>query len=77
MNHKSDLITIAGLKRIREYCDNPNCCECKIGKLCNIFTFDRKINKVPRCWTDSDITAILKVTRNYMEATSLKDLKRL
>ena len=84
--HPSDQITRKGLERIREYCKKPEKCEdCNICSLCcefqtHLFEVKRETiitSVVPRHWTDSDITEILKITRNYMETAFIRSLKKI
>ena len=77
--HKSDQITRAGLNRIKEYCLDTGCSYCDIKPLCdNFVSLIRSFNcsiSTPNSWTDSDITEILKATRNAMERTFIKSLE--
>ena len=73
--HKSDQITRAGLERIREYCKGRECSDCKIVAMCDYFR--EHTPYFPEKWTDSDITKILKATRNYMEAIFIESFEKI
>lgn len=76
-HHESDLITRAGLERIREHCEsNYTCHDCKILPICK--EIERLYPKFYlERWTDDDITEILKITRNYMERTFIESLEKI
>ena len=79
--HTSDQITRARLERIREYCKGRACNTCKISHLCKEIRkhyLQDGIYKIsPNNWLNSDITEILKATRNYMEATFIESLEKI
>ena len=78
-SHKSDQITRHGLEKIREHCHNHKCENCSINNYCddiNYWLINLDLPEIDN-WTDSDITDILKATRNYMEATFIESLEEI
>ena len=80
--HKSDQITRAGLERLMDYCKTTHCNGCSIREECKLVAkamigYMGTDMAVPSLWTDSDITDILKTTRNYMEQVFIESLEKL